>query len=118
MTTNPSRGKIVLPKKEVLVGRRKNIKVNDPFVRQESFTTPEGKTVTKGDTIKIKGIWGTKFRFMGHVTNPSNDRSWIDCLELEKGVGCGVRSFYPERIKVLPKKRGKRVKRNRSSQAS
>ncbi len=37
--------------------------------------------------------------------------SWIDCVELEKGVACGMRSFYPDRVKLIPKKRGKRVKR-------
>jgi hypothetical protein len=101
---------------EAMMGRRKKVDINDPFIRETSFVTEEGKTVTQGDLIKIKGIWGTKFRFHQYVTNPKISRSWIDCIELEKGVGCGVRSFYPDRVKVMPKKRGKRVKRNRSSQ--
>lgn len=92
--------------------------VNDPFIRETSFVTEEGKTVAQGDIIKIKGIWGTKFRFHQFVTNPKINTSWIDCVQLEKGVGCGMRSFYPERVKVLPKKRGKRVKRNRSGKTS
>lgn len=100
------------------MGRRKKVTINDPFIREESFVTETGKTVTKGDIIKIKGIWGTKFRFQQYVTNPRINKSWIDCIELEKGVGCGIRSFYPERVKVVPKKRGKRVKRNRSGQTS
>lgn len=101
------------------MGRRKKVQINDPFVREESFVTEDGKTVNKGDLIKIKGVWGTKFRFHQFVTNPDISRSWIDCVELEKGVGCGMRSFYPERVKVLPKKRGKRVKGNkRPSKAS
>jgi hypothetical protein len=87
----------------------------DPFNREESFVTSEGKTVSRGDVIKIKGVWGTKFRFFSYVTNPKNGVSWIDCLELERGVGCGMRSFYPDRVKTIPKKRGKRVKRSRKT---
>ena len=90
---------------------RKNITINDPFIREDSFVNDEGRTVNKGDLIKIKGIWGTKFKFLNYVTNPHSGMSWIDCLELEKGMGCGVRSFYPERVKRIPSKRGKRVKR-------
>jgi hypothetical protein len=100
------------------MGRRKKVQINDPFIREGSFTTQEGKVVNQGDIIKIKGIWGTKFKFHQHVTNPKNNKTWIDCVELEKGVGCGMRSFYEDRVRVMPKKRGKRVKRNRSSQAS
>jgi hypothetical protein len=92
------------------MARRRKIKINDPFIREESFTTEEGKTIVKGDIIKIKGVWGIKFKFLSHVTNPKNNVSWIDCIQLEKGIGCGWRSFYPDRVKTIPKKRGKRVK--------
>lgn len=100
------------------MGRPRKYKGIDPFVREESFITENGKTVTKGDIIKIKGIWGTTFKFLNYVTNPKTGVSWIDCIQLDRGVGCGFRSFYPERVKVIPKKRGKRGKRNRPSEAS
>ena len=90
---------------------RKNITINDPFIREDSFVTDEGRTVNKGDLIKIKGIWGTKFKFLNYVTNPHSGMSWIDCIELERGISCAFRSFYPDRVKHIPKKRGKRVKR-------
>lgn len=90
------------------MGRRKKSNIVDPFIRTPEMVTESGKTVVQGDIIKIIGVWGTKFRFYNHVTNPNNNVSWIDCVELEKGVGCGMRSFYPERVKALPKKRGKR----------
>jgi len=93
------------------MARRKKVQINDPFVREDSFVTSEGRTIAKGDLIKVKGIWGTKFKFLNYVTNPKTGVSWIDCVELEKGLGCGIRSFYPDRIKLIPKKRGKRVKR-------
>ena len=92
------------------MGRRKKYDIKDPFIREDSFVTDERKTITRGDIIKIKGIWGVKFRFHQFVTNPKNGISWIDCIELERGVACGMRSFYPERVKTLPKKRRKRVK--------
>ena len=94
-----------------MVGRRKKYNIVDPFIREDSFITEDGKKVEKGDIIKIKGIWGVKFRFFQYVTNPKNNVSWIDCVELERGVPCGMRSFYPDRVKTMPKKRGKRVKR-------
>lgn len=98
------------------MGKRKKFEGRDPFIREESFVTDDGKTIVRGDLIKIKGIWGVQFKFLHHVNNPKIDVSWIDCLELEKGVACGMRSFYPDRVKHIPKKRGKRVKR--FSQAS
>lgn len=95
------------------MGRRKKVEINDPFIREESFVSDQGKTIVRGDIIKIKGVWGTKFKFLNHVTNPKTDVSWIDCIELEKGIGCGWRSFYPDRVKAMPKKRGKSAKRAR-----
>lgn len=95
--------------------RRRKHSVEDPFVREDFFTTQDGKTITSGDIIKIKGVWGSKFRFYKFVTNPETGVSWVDCVELERGVACGMRSFYPERVKPIPKKRGKRVKRSRQT---
>jgi hypothetical protein len=117
LTRQPKHGRIDLPtNKGAIMGRPRKYSGTDPFVRTDSFITLEGKTVSAGDIIKIRGIWGTKFRFFQHVTNPVTGVEWIDCVELEKGVGCGMRSFYSERVKIIPKKRGKRV--NRSSKAS
>jgi hypothetical protein len=82
------------------------------------MTTDLGKEINQGDIIKIQGIWGTKFRFKEFVTNPENGAVWIDCYEMEKGVPGPQRSFRPERVKPIPKKRGKRVKRTRPSESS
>lgn len=95
--------------------KRKVFEGHDPFIREDFFITNEGKTIVKGDLIKIKGIWGVQFKFLNYVNNPKINVSWIDCIELERGVPCGMRSFYPDKVKAIPKKRGKRVKR--SSQA-
>lgn len=76
----------------------------DPFIRTSELDV-NGKTITHGDIIKIRGVWGVRFKFIGHVRNPANGAEWIDCVELQRGVSCSMRSFHIERVKPLPKKR-------------
>ena len=90
--------------------KRKKFEGNDPFIRKERFITDQGKVITQGDFIRIKGVSGTQFKFLNYVTNPTIGVSWVDCVELERGLSCSLRSFYPERVKHIPKKREKRVK--------
>jgi hypothetical protein len=78
------------------------------YDRQPEYTLESGRTVTEGEIIKISGVWGTKFKFKEHVVRTDNGKQWIDCYELEKGVRCGLRSFYPERIKLISKRRKKK----------
>lgn len=92
------------------MGRPRKYKGADPFIRHDSVILDSGRVVSKGEIIKIRGVWGTKFRFQCHVINPKTGVEWIDCIELEKGVACAMRSFYPDRVKTIPKKRVKRVK--------
>lgn len=89
----------------------------DPFIRTPEITVDNHKIV-RGDIIKIRGIYGTKFKFMEHVLNPQNGAEWIDCIELDRGVSCAMRSFRPDRVKRIPKKRVKRVNRKRSIEPS
>jgi len=98
------------------MSRRKTVTSVDPFVREESMMVID-KTINRGDIIKIKGIWGSEFKFVSLVTNPRNGAQWIDCVELERGVACGMRSFRPERVKPVVKRTG-RVKRRRASKTS
>ena len=98
------------------MGRVRKYTGADPFIRSDSFTTDDQKTVNKGDTIKIKGIWGTEFKFLNFVTNPITEVSWIDCIQLERGIGCGLRSFYPNRVKIVSKEK-KRGRKRRSSKS-
>jgi hypothetical protein len=94
------------------MGRRK--KVVSPLAhlyhREPTYTTAEGRTIEPGEIIKIKGVWGSKFKFKEYVRRTDSDAEWIDCFELEKGQLCGHRSFRPELIKPLPKTRRKRKK--------
>lgn len=95
------------------MGRRKKAvsPLGHLYHREPTFTTPEGKTIESGEIIKIKGIWGTKFKFIEYVQRTDDgSKEWIDCYELEKGQLCGHRSFTTDRIKTLPKKRRPRKK--------
>jgi hypothetical protein len=79
------------------------------YDRTPKYTLESGRTITEGEIIKIDGVWGTKFKFKEHVIRTDNGKEWIDCYELEKGINCGLRSFYPDRIKPIPiRKRRKR----------
>ena len=69
------------------------------------------RTVEKDEVIKISQVWGTKFKFVRHVYNPKTETEWIDCVELHRGIHGQSRSFRPDRVKVLPKKRRPRKKK-------
>jgi hypothetical protein len=92
------------------MGRRKKYMPRETnFVRQEEALI-NGHLFTRGDVIKIQGEWGSKFKFDSFVTNKISGAEWVDCFELIKGVPSVFRSFRIERVKRIPKKRGKRVK--------
>ena len=93
------------------MARRKKYVSNCKFIKEDSMVTTSGRQINQGDIIKIQGEWGTKFKFLNLVTNPDNNAQWIDCFEIEKGQISRYRAFRPERVKHIPKKRGKRVKR-------
>ena len=81
------------------------------YDRSPEYTLEGGRTILAGEVIKITGIWGTKFKFKEYVVRTDSGKEWIDCYELEKGVKCGLRSFYPDRIKPMPT----RKRRNRKT---
>ena len=95
------------------MGRRK--KVISPnsvlYHRVPQYEMPDGRIIEKDEIIKIRGEHGGKFKFHEHVTRTDSGIEWIDCFELRGGVLCGWRSFYPDRIKPLPKSRRKRRKK-------
>lgn len=82
------------------------------YHREPTFTTSEGRVIETGETIKIKGVWGSKFKFKEYVRRTDSGAEWIDCFELERGQLCGHRSFAVDRIKPLPKTRRKRRKKS------
>ena len=81
----------------------------------ESWTTPDGFEIMVGDMIKIKGKnsfgvgeWGLQFRVKTFCTNVDTGKQWVDCFEMYRGRPGVMRSFPLERIKRIPKKRGRR----------
>jgi hypothetical protein len=79
------------------------------FVREPSVMV-EGFLISQGDTFKVRGEYGGKFKFHSFVTNSVSGAQWVDCFELISGTPSVFRSFKLDRIKTIPK-RGKRRKR-------
>lgn len=99
--------------------RKKNSTViaETKFSREYSIEV-DGFTIVQGDIIKIHGEHGLKFKFFAFVTNTETGAQWVDCLEMDRSTPGAMRSFYLERVKRIPKKRGKRVSRRPASAAS
>lgn len=94
----------------------KHNQINTHWVETPSLQVGN-RLVEPGETIKITQVWGTRFRFVRHVYNPETKTEWIDCIELHKGQPAQIRSFRPERVKVLPKKRRAKRKKTETKQS-
>jgi hypothetical protein len=66
------------------------------------------RTIFTGEIIKIIGEHGNRFKFNSLVTNKETGAQWVDCFEINKNVISAWRSFKPDRIKLIPIKRGRR----------
>lgn len=77
---------------------------------ESRFLTEDGFEIKQGDLIKIRGEYGTKFKFHALTTNIQTNAQWIDCFEVARGQVGAFRSFRTERLKRIPT-RGKRAKR-------
>jgi hypothetical protein len=64
--------------------------------------------IQKGDIIKVRGEYGTKFKFDSLVTNTLTGAKWVDCFEMQRGAASAYRSFKIDKIKRIPTKRGRR----------
>ena len=90
--------------------RRKRVAAKpSPFVT-EPYTEVDGFPIHEGDIIKVKGEYGTKFKFRGVTTNTITGSTWVDCYEIFRGKAQQFRAFRHDRIKRVPQ-RGKRAKR-------
>ena len=90
--------------------KKKNLVSLNPnahlFIEQSTYTIPDsGRVIEQNEVIKISGEHGRKFKFKSHVTRSDSGVEWINCIQLERGVSAGWRSFRPNRIKPLPKSR-------------
>ena len=84
--------------------RHKGVIKNSRFDRSDIINV-EGFDITSGDIIKIKGQYGSRFIFQGLITNKETGVQWVDCIELDNGQPGPFRSFYPQDVKRIPKRR-------------
>jgi hypothetical protein len=90
--------------------KRKKAEVAPTNFVTEPYMEINGFSINQGDTIKVHGQYGSKFKFIGVTTNTLTGASWVDCYELINGMSSVFRSFKQEKIKRIPV-RGKRAKR-------
>jgi len=93
--------------------RKKVVLPETKFKREYEYKFPNfNDTLLPGDIFKVRGEYGTKFKFASVVTNDETGDQWIDCYEVyrgTKGLQAGVqRSFKFDRIKRIPRKRVKK----------
>lgn len=95
--------------------RTKRVNIESRFDSVNTINV-DGFTIESGDIIKIKGQYGSRFIFQALVSNRETGVQWIDCIELDKGQPGPFRSFYPEYVKRIPKRR--KGVRNRTDSTS
>jgi len=89
--------------------RKKTVAKESPFTTVP-YMESDGFAINAGDLIKIKGEYGTKFKFRGITTNPITGATWVDCFEMFRGKPQQFRAFKEDRVKRIPQK-GKRARR-------
>jgi hypothetical protein len=92
------------------MARRKKVVVAPSHFVTEPYMEVNGFPINAGDIIKVKGEYGTKFKFVGITTNELTGSHWVDCFEIFRGSAQQFRAFKEDRIKRIPQ-RGKRAKR-------
>jgi hypothetical protein len=90
------------------VNRRSLAPVSQTIFSREYELHLDNFIISKGDIIKVKGEYGTKFKFHSLVTNTLTGSKWVDCFEIQKGSASAYRSFKTDKIKRIPTKRGKK----------
>jgi hypothetical protein len=99
--------------------RRKRVELPDiwfKFDRQkETITLPDGSTLDIGEIFRVNGEHGLRFKFAGLTTNVETGASWVECFEVHKSRVGVQRSFRVDRVKKIPIRRKRRVKRTGSN---
>lgn len=90
------------------MARRKKVEAK-PTKFSRVYEMPFGNfTIERGELIKIKDEWGVKFKFESITTNTETGAQWVDCFEVYKQQAGCFRAFDIDRVKRIPKRRGKR----------
>lgn len=92
------------------MGRRKKVSIQPSGLETVPYMEVDGFPIHEGDIIKVKGEYGTKFKFVGITTNTLTGSQWVDCFEIFRGKAQQFRAFKEDRIKRVPQK-GKRARR-------
>jgi hypothetical protein len=95
--------------------RRKKVEVK-PTKFSRVYEMEHGNfTIERGEIIKIQDEWGMRFKFDSITTNTETGSQWVDCFEMHKQQPGCFRSFSLDRVKRIPKRRGRRAKRRTAS---
>lgn len=54
---------------------------------------PEGAGLSEGDTFRVKGEAGKRFRFRAYVWNEYQDRGYVEAVEVKDGRRGPIRTF-------------------------
>ena len=100
------------------MARRKKIELEPTKFFRFPEIEIDGFTIERGELIKIKDEWGMRFKFDSLVTNTETGAQWVDCFEVYKLRTGVLRSFKIDRVKRIPKRRGRNVKRRAADPAS
>lgn len=92
------------------MARRRPAASKPSIFTMEPYMEIDGFPINSGDIIKVRGEYGTKFKFRGITTNTLTGSTWVDCFEIFRGKPQQFRAFKEDRIKRIPQK-GKRAKR-------
>lgn len=90
--------------------RRKKVMAKPSHFVTEPYMEVDGFAVHAGDIVKIKGEYGTRFKFRGVTTNTLTGSTWVDCFEIFRGKPQQFRAFKHDRVKRVPQK-GRRARR-------
>lgn len=86
------------------------------FARDMSpLVLPSGATIEPGEIFRVDGEHGLRFKFYSLTTNKETGSSWVDCFEVHKARAGAMRSFYVDRIRKIPVRRKRRVRRSKDS---
>jgi hypothetical protein len=90
------------------MNRRHHAPISETIFSREYEMKIDNFVISRGDLIKAKGEYGTKFKFNSLVTNTLTGSQWVDCFEMQKGVATAYRSFKIDKIKRIPTKRSRK----------
>jgi hypothetical protein len=90
------------------MNRRRHAPISETIFSREYEMQIDNFVISRGDIIKAKGEYGTRFKFSSLVTNTLTGSQWVDCFEMQKGVATAYRSFKIDKIKRIPTKRSKK----------